>query len=419
MDAREFKALELAAKAKIEWRKTYWYVPSVSHNGGHRVNHEVTECSCEDYELRRLPCKHILAVRFVKGRTRNAPLPEPKTETGEPVPPPKRPTYRQQWSQYNAAQTHEKDKFLELLADLCRGIQWMPRGGRGRPRVPYPDAIFAAVFKVYSTFSGRRFMSDMRAARDRGHVAAAPHYNSIFRVLEDPTVTPTLKSLVIRSSLPLRVVETAFACDSTGFSTNKFARWYDEKYGVARKRHEFVKCHAMAGVKSNVIVAADVNDAGDAPMFRQLALTAAQNFRVDEFSADKAYSSFANLEFAEELGATPYIAFKVNSRGDTRPGIWERMHAHFTLRRDDYLKHYHKRSNVESTFGAIKRKFGDYVRSKTETAIKNEVLCKVVCHNLVVVIHEMYELGINPGFTVAPPVDDENGPLNVVRFPGA
>jgi hypothetical protein len=28
----------------------------------------------------------------------------------------------------------------------------------------------------------------------------------------------------------------------------------------------------------------------------------------------------------------------------------------------------------------------------------NETLCKVLCHNLVVLIHEMYELGIDPVF---------------------
>lgn len=70
----------------------------------------------------------------------------------------------------------------------------------------------------------------------------------------------------------------------------------------------------------------------------------------------------------------------------------------FTLHREDYLKKYHLRSNVESTFSAIKRKFGDAVRSKTDVACKNEVLAKIVAHNVVVCIHEMHELGINLGF---------------------
>ena len=38
------------------------------------------------------------------------------------------------------------------------------------------------------------------------------------------------------------------------------------------------------------------------------------------------------------------------------------------------------------------------MRSKTDVAMKNEVLCKILCHNIVVLIHEMYELGIEPAF---------------------
>lgn len=46
----------------------------------------------------------------------------------------------------------------------------------------------------------------------------------------------------------------------------------------------------------------------------------------------------------------------------------------------------------------IKRKFGHSLRSKTETAQVNETLAKFVRHNLVVLIHELYELGIDPVF---------------------
>lgn len=60
------------------------------------------------------------------------------------------------------------------------------------------------------------------------------------------------------------------------------------------------------------------------------------------------------------------------------------------------LRYYHKRSNVESSFSALKRKFGEALRSKTDLAKKNELLAKVVCHNITCVIHEMYALGIDP-----------------------
>ena len=74
------------------------------------------------------------------------------------------------------------------------------------------------------------------------------------------------------------------------------------------------------------------------------------------------------------------------------------MFHYFSFRRDDFLRFYHKRSNVESTFSMLKAKFGDSVRSKTDVAMRNEMLCKVLCHNVCCIISAMYELGIEPSF---------------------
>jgi hypothetical protein len=67
----------------------------------------------------------------------------------------------------------------------------------------------------------------------------------------------------------------------------------------------------------------------------------------------------------------------------------------------------------------VKRKFGDAVKAKTTTAMKNEVLAKLVCHNVVVCIHEMFALGISVDFgpRAKRPDDDGEEPW-VVRFPG-
>jgi len=54
--------------------------------------------------------------------------------------------------------------------------------------------------------------------------------------------------------------------------------------------------------------------------------------------------------------------------------------------------HYHKRSNVESTFSMIKARFGERLRGKPETAQINEALCKVLAHNICVVIQSIHEL---------------------------
>lgn len=95
------------------------------------------------------------------------------------------------------------------------------------------------------------------------------------------------------------------------------------------------------------------------------------------------------------VGATPYIAFQnkipVPAHEDTP---WSRMYFRFALNREEYLERYHQRSNVETVFSMIKAKFGDSVRSKTDTAMVNEVLCKVVAHNLCCLNQATHELGV-------------------------
>jgi len=68
------------------------------------------------------------------------------------------------------------------------------------------------------------------------------------------------------------------------------------------------------------------------------------------------------------------------------------------MNNEEYLEHYHLRSNCESTVNMIKSKFSDKVRSKKWTAQVNEILCKVICHNICCVIMEMNELGIKSNF---------------------
>lgn len=55
---------------------------------------------------------------------------------------------------------------------------------------------------------------------------------------------------------------------------------------------------------------------------------------------------------------------------------------------------YHRRSCVEAVFSAIKRKFGSAVRSIAATARINEVLAKVLLHNLTCIVHAVTEHGI-------------------------
>lgn len=397
MDERQQKGLVIAATSKIVRKGGEWVVPSQSLNGRYSVTctDDGFRCTCPDHELRGSKCKHAFAVEFAMRRET---VIEPDGTATVMETKAVRVTCAQNWPAYNAAQTTEKEHFTRLLRDLVNGVAEPERTVTGRKPLPLRDMLFSAAFKVYSGFSGRRFMTDLRAAHGAGLVDRLASYNTVFRVIESEAITPILHQLIEASSLPLREVEQDFAVDSTGFGTSTFFRYYSMKYQHEQIGRAWIKTHAMVGVKSNVVTAVKISEMNehDSPQFPELVDATSRNFTMREISADKAYSGRANLALVEDHGALPFIPFRSNAKPDPKAPAWNRLFHFFAMNRETFLEHYHKRSNVEATFSSIKRVFGDSVRSKTPVAQKNEVLLKIVCHNIRVLIHEMHELGLVP-----------------------
>jgi transposase len=279
-----------------------------------------------------------------------------------------------------------------------------PAQRTGRPRLPLEDMIFAMAFKVYSTFSGRRFMTDLRDAHTKGYLSKLPCYNSIFNYFEDEMLTPHLQMLIEESSLPLQAIERDFAVDSSGLANSRFVQWIHAKYSEPHliEKKDWIKVHLMCGVKTNIVTAVEITEkyVGDSPRFKGLVDATARNFVMNEVSADKAYLSADNLKAVVNAQAMPYIPFKANSVTNEKrhTSLWKRMYHYFSYNQERFMASYHKRSNVESTFSMIKAKFGDALRSRSKTAQINEALCKVLCHNLCCVIQSMYELNLKPKF---------------------
>ncbi len=375
-----------------------YLVPSQTGNsGGYVVDVAAGTCSCPDHETRGCRCKHLWAVLIVR---REVAMPDGSSV----VVTEQRITYRQNWPVYNAAQQDEKSRVETLLRSLCDGIEQPTPKKTGRPPLRLGDVIYGAAMKTYVGMSGRRATSDIRSCQERGFIGHDPHYNTIFRYLERPEIEPLLVQLVEQSALPLRAIERQFAIDGTGFSTNTYGRWFDHKYGEEKRAHKYVKAHAVVGTKTNVIATVAVTHGfvSDTPMLPPLIKRATDaGFQIDELSGDKAYLSHENLAAVTAAGATPFIIFKDNSQGNSKgcaAEAWKRMWHLFSLERDNFLQHYHRRSNVESTFSAVKRLFGTSVRAKAEVAQFNEVYLKCLCFNLTCLVHVIHEMGIEPRF---------------------
>lgn len=407
VEDRKQRGLTIAALARIDKVDCFYVVPSQSQPKKYKVDMypAAPTCTCPDYETRGCKCKHIYAVEFMLQREQSVTVePDGTTTVRESVTVTKtRKTYRQNWPAYNEAQQNEKREFQRLLHDLCSTVAELPvaedKSKRGRPRLPIREALFCAVFKIYSTFSARRFTSDLCDAQAKGFISRVPHFNSVLNYLEMPELFPILINLIERSAAPLASIESDFAGDSTGFCFSRFVRWYDVKYNRFTAEQQWVKAHFMTGVKTNVITAVEIHgkDAGDAPQLPALVTTTAKSFTMKEVSLDKGYSSQETHDAIAAVGATPYIMFKANSTGGIG-GLFEKMWYYFQFKKEEFLDHYHKRSNVESTVMMVKSKFGDAVRSKTDIAAKNEVLCKILCHNIACLISAIYELGIEATF---------------------
>jgi hypothetical protein len=420
---REERGRQIAQRGGIRQLGGRYVVPAQSANSNvptYLVDVVEQTCTCPDFETRRQRCKHQEAVLFWLAWEGTV-----NVETGEITLPKKKQQSKQNWPAYNRAQTTERRRVPQFLHSLCLGVPDQERavGMPGRKPMPDREAVFGLVMKVYSGCSGRRAESDIAACVERGYLSRAWDANTLFRAMESPAMTPILTWMIEEAAGPLAQVENAagqFAVDATGFKTSVrrvrdekevvVERWYDQAHKGEERRprrfiHDWVKLHAMTGTLTNVVTATRVTagtgtGAGDSPHFIPLLHTTNQRFTVKEVSGDKGYLDKDNLTAVAAVGALPFVPFKSNSCEMDHPNEhWRRMWAYFDLKKEEFLRHYHRRSNVESTFGAIKAKFGGSVRSKLFAAQVNEVLAKVLLWNLSCIVHAIEEFGVEAEFS--------------------
>ncbi|KKT92437.1 MAG: Transposase, Is5 family IS903 group [Candidatus Jorgensenbacteria bacterium GW2011_GWA2_45_13] len=310
------------------------------------------------------------------------------------IPPSEPKPYNFTWSDYNQAQMQEKLLFLDILHELCAYIPEEP-SRVGRPKAALSDMMFSCVGKVYEQLSSRRATSDLEIAHQRGYLNHTPHFNTVLKYLGEPIMTPILADLIQLSSMPFRDLEETFAVDASGLSSSFYSRWLDYRYGNLDGKEgwirDWIKIHLICGTKTQIVTHIVVSEGkrNDCPFFPELVQQTAKNFRIREVSADKAYLSRENVQVAFALGAAPLIPLKVDS---SRKGhgfsAWKKLYRYFQLYREEFYQHYHQRSNVESTFSTLKRKFQSRLMLKSKVGQINEALCKVLCHNICVLIQE-------------------------------
>ena len=170
------------------------------------------------------------------------------------------------------------------------------------------------------------------------------------------------------------------------------------------KRREFIKVHAICSVETNIFTAAAVSgwtgeDSHDTNYFVPLLDRPAKYYSVEHILADKAYLSRVNAESAVMVGAVPVIPTKINTViTDPEDTAWGRLVAR--NKDQSACSPYFMRNNVETVYSTTERLFQKHIRTAHPVAQVNEALCKLLCHNIMVLIHERYKNGIEPDYSL-------------------
>lgn len=307
-------------------------------------------------------------------------------------------SFLKDWRAYNLAQTKEGELFMQLLSELMQQVKFKPIKQKGRPFSYVPDLLFCCGMKLYTRMPARQLTSQLKIAKNLRYIGKTPHFNTVLNYLKDSRLTPILKELLTLSSLPLKCIESKFAVDATGFSTRQYERWFSPRAGYTLNRKQFVKAHAMCGVLTNIITSLEITEghSHDSPEFPKLVSQTGEYFTMKEISADKAYSSRMNLKVVQQFKAFPYIPFRKNASAKQRGAyVWKKCLNLFQNNAEEFYRHYHLRSNIESTFSAIKRRFGVKLFTKNFTSQTNELYLKCICYNITVLIKCLFELNLN------------------------
>ena len=110
-----------------------------------------------------------------------------------------------------------------------------------------------------------------------------------------------------------------------------------------------MKVRLMCGANTKVVTAVDMGcwAANDINYFTPLVERTAVHFDVKEVSADKAYLSRKNMRTEESVDAMAFIPLSPTPQTQPKWARGQGCPIRSMYRREAYMEHYHKRSNIE------------------------------------------------------------------------
>lgn len=306
----------------------------------------------------------------------------------------KKARYPRDESLYNKIQETEFLNFFEFVRYLTN---YVCKGKKMKKTIQC-----LLIWRKFPNLSVRRARGFLLLLRKSGIITLdIPCFKTMSNYNENNSLQIILERLIEESSKPLSVIEHDFATDATGIRTNLFSSWFSIRCQKEIEKRDHLTVHITTGVKSNTVTAlnVEIKSGKDNQIFREHVDKTIKNFKCNEFSGDGRYWCKDNCKKVVEVGAKPYFKVWKNWSGRSRGCMpWKLMNLESKENPEEYDKHYHKRSNVESSNHSKKALHGNAVYSRLPSARINEEFLRWINHNINVLNRAKHQWKINPKF---------------------
>jgi len=180
------------------------------------------------------------------------------------------------------------------------------------------------------------------------------------------------------------------AVDSTGFRTSNSSTWYDIRIKRRNKRKDCIKLHISIDIDTGIIHWFTMTpwNRHDSREFENLIKHLPE---IGAAFGDKAYPSRKNYQLVVDKNGTPYLCFKDNATNKAKgKPAWIIHIRKYKKDKETWLSVYHLRSIVESVFSSIKKRWGNFLRSRKKWMRKKELSLKVLSYNVKQVLLVQY-----------------------------
>ena len=155
--------------------------------------------------------------------------------------------------------------------------------------------------------------------------------------------------------------------------------------------HEYVKLHAAIEMKHRAIISFHFTRT-NVHEVTQLEKLLEPLYDLGDVYADSGYLSVNNCWVIKEKGGTPYIRPKKTTTGRRNNGrAFTEMIERYKENKEDWMKKYHQRSNIEAVFSSLKRRLGGFVTSIKRCVQQIEIALKIIVYNLMILVRKKVE----------------------------